>query len=230
MKTCKICGCSFDEENFEGVVVNEGIDNEYHVCCDCVPSECNNGHIISCEACGSYFSADKLHDEEIEGHSFTACPACGKDVVEGLSRAEFEDEYFRPRYSVVVRQFSGSVRGYIVSANGRHEVMKRLLEKLDFNYVAEVSIGEILVKEDEFNVHEQKKFDEIKAKHSTTIVVDADVGEALAFVQDLLEAEADAIKNREPHATASIGRLNEAAYEVFSISNEIDAEEFDDGK
>lgn len=36
--------------------------------------------------------------------------------------------------------------------------------------------------------------------------------------------------NREPHATASIGRLNEAAYEVFSISNEIDAEEFDDGK
>ena len=59
----------------------------------------------------------------------------------------------------------------------------------------------------------KKKFDEIKAKHSTTIVVDADVGEALAFVQDLLEAEADAIKNREPHATASIGRLNEAAYE-----------------
>lgn len=150
MKTCKICGCSFDEENFEGIIVNEGMDNEYHVCCDCVPSECNNGHIISCEACDSYFSADKLHDEEIEGHSFTACPACGKDVVEGLSRAEFEDEYFCPRYSVVVRQFNGSVRGYIVSANGRHEVMKRLLEKLDFNYVAEVSIGEILVKEDEF--------------------------------------------------------------------------------
>lgn len=76
----------------------------------------------------------------------------------------------------------------------------------------------------------KKKFDEIKAKHSTTIVVDADVGEALAFVQDLLEAEADAIKTCEPHATVSIGRLNEAAYEVFSISNEIDAEEFDDGK
>ena len=42
----------------------------------------------------------------------------------------------------------------------------------------------------------KEKFDKIKAKHSTTIVVDADVGEALAFVQDLLEAEADAIKNR----------------------------------
>ena len=31
-----------------------------------------------------------------------------------------------------------------------------------------------------------KKFEEIKAKHSTTSVVDADVGEDLAFVQDLL--------------------------------------------
>ena len=224
MKTCKICGCSFDEENFEGVVVNEGIDNEYHVCCDCVPSECNNGHIISCEACGSYFSADKLHDEEIEGHSFTACPVCGKDVVEGLSRAEFEDEYFRPRYSVVVRQFSGSVRGYIVSANSRHEVMKRQLCRRGIHWGNPCEGGRVLM------YMSKKKFDEIKAKHSTTIVVDADVGEALAFVQDLLEAEADAIKNREPHATASIGRLNEAAYEVFSISNEIDAGEFDDGK
>ena len=42
----------------------------------------------------------------------------------------------------------------------------------------------------------KEKFDEIKAKHSTTIVVDADVGEALAFVQDLLEAEADAIRTQ----------------------------------
>lgn len=78
MKTCKICGCSFDEENFEGVVVNEGIDNEYHVCCDCVPSECNNGHIISCEACGSYFSADKLHDEEIGGIPLPRVRPAGK--------------------------------------------------------------------------------------------------------------------------------------------------------
>ena len=32
----------------------------------------------------------------------------------------------------------------------------------------------------------KKKFDEIKAKHSTTIVVDADMGEALPLVQYLL--------------------------------------------
>lgn len=34
MKTCKICGRSFDDENCEGVVVNEGTDNEYFVCED----------------------------------------------------------------------------------------------------------------------------------------------------------------------------------------------------
>ena len=45
MKTCKICGCSFDDDNCCGVVVNEGMDNEYFVCEDCVPDECN-GHII----------------------------------------------------------------------------------------------------------------------------------------------------------------------------------------
>lgn len=93
MRTCKVCGRSFDEESFEGVTVNEGTSKEYHVCEDCVSSECNNGRIISCEACGSYFSADMLHDEEIGGNSFTSCPSCGKDMVEGLTREEFSEEY-----------------------------------------------------------------------------------------------------------------------------------------
>lgn len=48
----------------------------------------------------------------------------------------------------------------------------------------------------------KEKFDEIKAKHSTTIVVDADVGEALAFVQDLLEAEAGS--NQKPRASTQL--------------------------
>lgn len=153
MKICKICGCEIKEDDFlfEGAaIVNEGMENEHALCHSCLAESQDNGTVIQCEACGENFTSDVLHDEEIEGHSFTECPACGKDVVEALGRAEFEDKYFCPRYSVVVRQFDGSVRGYVVSANGRHEVMKRLLERLDFNYIAEVSIGEILVKEDEF--------------------------------------------------------------------------------
>lgn len=103
MKTCKICGCSFDEENFEGVVVNEGIDNEYHVCCDCVPSECNNGHIISCEACGSYFSADKLHDEDVDVYDLDVSdfPDEGEQEAADQKEAELDELVKSPGWRAV---------------------------------------------------------------------------------------------------------------------------------
>lgn len=149
MVKCEHCKDEF--EHYDTVCINHGIEGkEFRICYGCKDEAVNSSKIIQCDACGEYFTADVLHDEEIEGHTFTACPACGKDVVEALGRAEFEDEYFCPKYSVVVRAFDGSCRGYIVSARGRHEVMKRLLEKLDFNGVAEVTIGEVLLKEDEF--------------------------------------------------------------------------------
>lgn len=147
--TCKTCGREIPDGD-SVFVVNAGLPAEYVQCELCHDDDCDNGRIITCEACGEYFSADVLKDEEVCGQSFTACPACGKDVVEGMTRTEFEDEYFCSKYSVVVRAFDGSCRGYIVSAKGRHGVMKRLLEKLDFNGIAEVTIGEVLLKDDEF--------------------------------------------------------------------------------
>ena len=72
----------------------------------------------------------------------------------------------------------------------------------------------------------KEKFDEIKKRYSTLLILDGDPVDALNFVQDLLEAEADAIKEREPNATASINRLNEAAYEVYAICGDVDDEEF----
>ena len=45
-------------------------------------------------------------------------------------------------------------------------------------------------------------------------------------MQDLLEAEADALKEKEPHATNTIKRLNDAAYQVFEVCGEIENEEF----
>ena len=153
MSICKVCGCVVDGDDMwlEGAsIINKGLDSEHILCGPCLAEAHGSGKIIQCEACGENFTADVLHDEEIEGHSFTACPVCGMDMVEALGRTEFEDKYFCPKYSVVVRAFNGSCRGYIVSAKSRHEVMKRLLERLDFNGVAEVTIGEILLKDDEF--------------------------------------------------------------------------------
>ena len=73
----------------------------------------------------------------------------------------------------------------------------------------------------------REKFNELKRKYSTLLVLDDDFADAMNFVNDLLEAEADAIEKREPTATASIGRLREAAYEVFSILSEVENGEFE---
>lgn len=72
----------------------------------------------------------------------------------------------------------------------------------------------------------KEKFEEICEKYPSLLVVKGDVSEALNFVQDLLEAEADALKEREPHAVKTIERLNQAAYEVFDVLNDIEGEEF----
>lgn len=50
----------------------------------------------------------------------------------------------------------------------------------------------------------KEKFEEIKAKHNTLLVLEDDVDEALTFVRELLEAEADALKVSEPYAGQSL--------------------------
>lgn len=68
----------------------------------------------------------------------------------------------------------------------------------------------------------KEKFDEVKSRYSTLLILEADPIEALNFVHDILCAEADAIKEKEPYATASIKRLESAAYEVFALGQEVE--------
>lgn len=147
--TCKTCGCEiFDEDS--AFVVNAGLPTEYVQCELCHDSDCDNGRVTMCESCGEYFSTDVLKDEEFFGQSFTECPACHKDIVEGMTREEFQQEYAPERYAVVVRFFCGEQRGYIVRAQDRQEAMKKLVEKVDMAAVAEITIAEILLERDEF--------------------------------------------------------------------------------
>lgn len=74
----------------------------------------------------------------------------------------------------------------------------------------------------------KQKFDEIKKKYNTLLVLDDDVGEALDFVQELLEAEADGLKEKCAYATRSIAETENAAHQVFDMRREIDEEEFGD--
>lgn len=68
----------------------------------------------------------------------------------------------------------------------------------------------------------KEKFEEIKKQYSGLLIVDSDTEDALAFVQTLLEAEADALKECEPTATNTISRLEAAAYEVYDFSTRLD--------
>lgn len=72
----------------------------------------------------------------------------------------------------------------------------------------------------------KEKFKEICKKYSSIILSDEDVEDALNFTNDLLEAEADAIKAVFPEAFASINRLESAAYEVFDLCNQVINKEF----
>ena len=74
------------------------------------------------------------------------------------------------------------------------------------------------------------KLEEIKSKYPTLVLMDDDIADAFNMVSDILTAEADAIKEKEPYATASISRLEAAAYEVFSICGDIENENFNEGE
>ena len=75
----------------------------------------------------------------------------------------------------------------------------------------------------------KEKLNSIIQQYNITFITEDDVVNAFNFVHDVLVAEADAIKGKEPSATASISRLEAAAYEVFSIGGEIDNDNFDEG-
>lgn len=75
----------------------------------------------------------------------------------------------------------------------------------------------------------KEKFDEIKKRHSILLILDNDTSEALEFVQELLEAEADALKEKCAYATRSIAETENAAHQVFDMRREIENEAFGDG-
>ena len=76
----------------------------------------------------------------------------------------------------------------------------------------------LCLKEENLNV--------ITSKYPTLIMDLQDIQDAFNFVHEVLTAEADALKKYEPTATATIARLEKAAYEVFDIGGQIDREEF----
>jgi hypothetical protein len=60
----------------------------------------------------------------------------------------------------------------------------------------------------------KEQLKEIMMKHC---ILDCDVEDAIYFIQELLEFQADELKINEPYATRSIARLESAAREVGDL-------------
>lgn len=65
-----------------------------------------------------------------------------------------------------------------------------------------------------------KNLKEIMSNH--LICSEDEALEAIEFVQELLEAQANETKEKYPYATRSIDNLNKAAYEVFELKDLFD--------
>lgn len=64
----------------------------------------------------------------------------------------------------------------------------------------------------------KEKFESILKEHG---IYGEDVEEILYAVNEMLTYAADDTKEKYPYATNSIDRLENAAYEVFSLANEL---------
>lgn len=65
----------------------------------------------------------------------------------------------------------------------------------------------------------REKFESILKEHG---IYREDVEEILYSVQEMLEYVADETQKKYPYATNSVDRLEKAAYEVFSLANNLE--------
>lgn len=72
----------------------------------------------------------------------------------------------------------------------------------------------------------EQEFKSVCNRFSSLLILKDDAEEALAFAQELLEAEIDAVRKREPSATTTIQRLEAAVYEMSDLRNAVASEEF----
>lgn len=68
----------------------------------------------------------------------------------------------------------------------------------------------------------KEKFEEIKLKYYNLVLDNDDVMMAFNFVREVLEAEADAIEEKEHYDINAIKGYNHAAYTIFEFSQEIE--------
>ena len=75
-------------------------------------------------------------------------------------------------------------------------------------------------------VMSKQAFDEIVRRYSSLLLTADDAVDALDFAHDLLNAEADALKEKCPYATRTIDDLEAAAFRLSCACSDIENKEF----
>lgn len=72
----------------------------------------------------------------------------------------------------------------------------------------------------------KEAYDKIIRRYSSLLLTEDDAVDALDFAHDILNAEADATKEKYPYATRTIDDLEAAAFRLSCMATEISNEEF----
>lgn len=76
----------------------------------------------------------------------------------------------------------------------------------------------------------KEKFDAIQKKYGTLLVLNTDANDAMEFVRELLETEADALREKCAYAHRSIAEMEDAARRVAELNNDAENDKFGDGE
>lgn len=144
VKFCSQCGrlIQTDEVSYEhnfGIhrLLQEGVRGNI-VCSACHDTMWENGEISRCENCGNWYNNSLLKSdpEPVGGDTFTPCPHCGCDIVDGMTREERVKEhqptgsFIAPQYAVTFKySFDDNVATYLFSKE--QEAKKFLRDNYD---------------------------------------------------------------------------------------------------
>ena len=75
-------------------------------------------------------------------------------------------------------------------------------------------------------VMSKETYQRIVSRYSSLLLTEDDAVDALDFAHDLLNAEADALKEKCPYATRTIDDLEAAAFRLSCACSEVENKEF----
>lgn len=116
---CSKCGRVIEPDEIS-YTHNDKTEQECTVCSECHDAMWESNEITQCDFCGCWYDTSMLKSdpEPVGGDTFTPCPGCGHDIVDGMTRvarmAEMPEDPKTPQYVVTFRySFDKDMASYL---------------------------------------------------------------------------------------------------------------------